>query len=68
MSTRNYLAIYRAVADLLSSSGLTGTDTFICKCIKRVQEDAAEDWCEDDVRIAITNEINETIENYSPMN
>ena len=65
MSSRNYFAIYRAIADMLHSSGLTGTDAFICKCIKRVQEDADEDWNEFDVKIAITNELNETIENYT---
>ena len=60
--TKKYWAIYRAVADMLPSYELMGTDAFIGKCVERVQQDADEDWNEDDVRIAIQNTLNEIIE------
>lgn len=58
----NYWRIYASVSDMMHSYGLTGTDSFISRCVERVRQDADEDWNEDDVRIAIQNALNELIE------
>ena len=60
-----YWEIYRAVMDILTSYGLVGSDEFISDCVKRVEQDADEDWNEDDVRIAIRNALNELIEKFN---
>jgi len=57
-----YWGIYKAVTDMLNSHDLLGTDAFIDECVRRVREDADENWNEDDVRIAIRNVINGLIE------
>ena len=62
--TQEYWKIYRAVCDLLRSFDVIGTDTFISRCVERVQQDADKDWNEDDVRIAIRNQLNEVIEKF----
>ena len=62
MDTHEYWRIYNAVADMMGSYGLVGTDKFISECVNRVAQDADNDWDEDDVRIAILNVLNEIIE------
>ena len=59
---KNYWAIYKAVDDMIRSYGLSGTEKFISTCVERVEQDADKDWNEDDVRIAIRNQLNEMIE------
>ena len=59
---KNYWEIYEAVDDMIRSCGLSGTEKFISACVERVEQDADVDWNEDDVRIAIRNQLNEMIE------
>lgn len=61
MDGREYWAIYHSVVSILAGYQLIGTDAFIGECVRRVQEDADDNWNEDDVRIAIRNVLNELI-------
>lgn len=62
MCDPEYPNMYRAVAEYLHSMGITGTDAFIESVIHRIRDDADEDWNNDDVAIAIQNELNAAIE------
>ena len=63
-----YWKIYRAVSEILHNYGLTCADSLISRCVERVQQDADAEWNEDDVRIAIRNELNNIIENMKEEN
>ena len=58
-----YWEIYSAVSEILHNYGLTCNDSFVSRCVERVQHDADAEWNSDDVRIAIRNELNQIIEN-----